>query len=597
MNQLLIVSKRNFDRIVLELYSENKNLGLDTETTGLLEQDRLFSIIIANQNMSYYFSFNGTDRCLPRDYIQKMKTLWDDKTKIWFIQNAKFDMGMLRKEGVELAGIVHCTKMGERMVKNDHFGGAAYSLAAMAKRRGLEKDPRVDEYVTKHKLYEDKFILGKKFREKHYHKVPFDLMSEYGGQDAWLHLMCGKTQMHSLYKMMEDPAPMNIRACYHNELRLTKVCYEMEKLGVLMDVDYINDAIAYERQKIDTAKANFLALTKVQFKDSNKALKEVFDKLNLPHGVTEKGNPSFNKESLEGIDHPVVEYIEEIRRREKYINTYYINFLYMIDNKNVLRANIDQSGTTTGRFSYRSPNLQNIPKEDSDEYKYYVRKSFVPREDKCFVSIDYKQIEYRVMLDYAGETGLINRINEGEDVHQATAELLDIPRKQAKTVNFAILYGTGNQKLSEMLGIHLSEAKDIRSKYLSRLPHVRRLIEGVKNKIERTGYITNWLGRRCYVDKDFSYKGVNYLVQGSCGDLAKKAMVDIHSKLGLVALINVHDELLFEFSKDQYDMIPEIEKIMCAPYHPKNKMKIEVDVEHSYKSWGYCDLKGGYPDA
>lgn len=597
---MLIVTNQNLYSVIDKLAQE-KDLGLDTETTGLLWHDRLFSLQITSIWESYYFNFKEYEG-LPCDHVLDrtktfellQKKVFSKPSVTWFIQNAKFDMLMLHHEGCELFGTVHCTKTGERLVRNNHFGKGAYSLEQMAKRRGHEKDMSVDKYITKHKLYTDIKVDGKvkAFRRKHFDRVPFEMITRYGCQDSHLHYLIGMEQRTAIKGMVLDHRAT--QRVYENELKLTKVCLEMEKKGILSDRDYIKRALENELSQMDACKANFLTLTGKPYKDSNKLFAEVFTAHKLSYPTTDKGNPSFAADVLEDIDNPIADAIKSIRRHEKYAGTYYANFLYLADEQGVIRASIDPAGTETGRFSYREPNLQNVPKEDDGEYNYYVRKSFVPREGNCFVSIDYAQIEYRVMADYAGEFALIKRINAGEDVHDVTADLLGISRKEAKTANFAILYGTGAAKLAKMLGVSEREAKELKAMYFGRLPKVSQFLEDVALSAKNRGFITNWFGRRCYLyHRDYAYKMPNHLVQGSCGDLMKRAMVRIWEDLSQIALVNVHDELLFELPKDLFSEIPRIQKIMNSSYEPKNGIKIDTSVSHSWVSWGFCDMKEG----
>jgi len=426
-----LVSIQNFADVLSDLTS-HQNLGLDTETQGLLEHHKLFSIQIATEFYEYYFDFTHE---LPRDYIAKMDVLWSSKAHTWFIQNAKFDLGMLSKDGVTIKGVVLCTKMMERLIKNDHFGAKPYSLAALAARRGWEKDTRVEKYISEHKLYTDVVVLGKgkTVREPHFDRVPFQTMFDYGCQDARLHYDIGKAQVETLEALTrEQTKPAPFKQVFTNEVKLTRVCHLMERQGVRVDRGYCIDGLDYELKMAEVAKKEFGELTGETFSDSRVVFRRVFDKFNLPYKLTAKGNPSFDKNALSDIDHPVADIVTRIRKHEKYAGTYYSSFLYQMDDNDIFRGWFDPSSTVTGRFS---SNVQQLPKKTAGEYD--VRRCFIPREGKCLIDIDYSQIEYRILADYADERYLIKKINEGEDVHQATADLLGITRDHAKTVNFA----------------------------------------------------------------------------------------------------------------------------------------------------------------
>lgn len=229
---------------------------------------------------------------------------------------------------------------------------------------------------------------------------------------------------------------------YKNEMRLIPTCFRMEEAGIKLDVGYTLKALEHENALIKLGMQEFKQLTGREYQDSNKLFAEVFKESGDAFPTTEKGNPSFNADSLEAINTPVANAIKRIREHEKRAGTYYSSFLHFVANDGRIHASINQSGTTTGRFSYSNPNLQNLSKEDEEEDKtkpYVVRGCFVTDPGFNFVSLDYSQVEYRLMLDYAGETEIIRQVNEGADLHQAMADMVGISRNYAKTLNFACI--------------------------------------------------------------------------------------------------------------------------------------------------------------
>jgi DNA polymerase-1 len=269
----------------------------------------------------------------------------------------------------------------------------------------------------------------------------------------------------------------------------------------------------------------------------------------------------------------------------------------------VVRANMRQAGTETGRFSYSNPNLQNLPKEDEPEdlqKPYLVRGCFTPRAGMVYVAKDYEQQEYRLMLDYAGATKLIDAVMGGMDVHQATAQLVGVTRKQAKTLNFAILYGAGADTIAAQLGIPRIEAQHLKDKYFSRIPEVERLIWNVTMTGKQRGYVRNWFGRKCYIaNPQWAYILPNHLIQGGCADVIKIAMNRIQAKIEedkvpVYMLLNVHDELLFEMDPSYIGYVDEvITPIMEQVYTPKRGMKLTTSSSHSFKSYSAKDMVKG----
>jgi DNA polymerase I len=390
---------------------------------------------------------------------------------------------------------------------------------------------------------------------------------------------------------------------YENEVALTKVIFGMNRRGILLDREYTKKALAYEEGLIKKARAEFEIDTGHPYKESSKLFAEIFDSRGEPYPLTDKGNPSFKADFLEGLDTHTARLINQVRKHEKRASTYYRPFLHF-GRTGIIHPNLNQAGTTTGRFSASNPNLQNPPKEDlpEDEGKpYYIRSCFVPRPGYCFVSVDYSAVEFLVMLDYAGETSVIREVLSGGDVHQVTADMLGVSRKVAKTLGFGLLYGLGIDNFAKALGVEVREARALRALYFRRLPAVKKFTDKVKYVAERRGYITNWMGRRLYLpDKRFSYKMLNHLIQGGAADVIKKAMVQIqplfaNRKSGM--LLNIHDELVFEMQPDEFDLLEPATKIMESVYRPLNGMKLITSTDHSWENLGYWSQKKGRPDA
>lgn len=598
------VKQSNLNSIIKKLSITGK-YGLDTETTGLRFRDRLFSVIISDGGQSYYFNYQwyeglDSDLILPRETLRWLQPIFSNSESLFYISNAKFDLSMLRRDGLEVHGTVVCTNALGRVLRNNHFDG--YSLAKSAARIGLEKDSKVEEYIKKNKLYTREDTPGKKteFRNLDFTKVPYEIMSKYAEMDAELHYKVGVYIQEGIDAPNSLGAPP-LTAVAENEILLTRVCFDMEWTGIKINRAYIQGALEYENTRLCAAKEVFRKEADVEFSDSNKFLAEVFTRKGFDFPKTEKGNPSFTDAVLEDIDSSLAESIRTIRHHEKRIGTYYSSFIFYADANSVVHPNMRQGGTETGRFSYSDPNLQNVPKEDSDSDKlepYTVRGCFVPREDFAFVSIDYSQQEFRLMLDYAGEKALIREIMNGADVHQATADLVGISRKQAKALNFACIYGAGAEKLGKMIGVSTVEARKFKELYFEKLPKVENFIAQVSNRGRARGFIWNWAGRRCYIaNREWAYILPNHLIQGGCADIIKFSMVKIAKFLaGKISrmLLNVHDELLFEVHKSELHIVPDLRRLMEETYVPRNGLYLSCTVEHSWKSWGAPDkIKGG----
>jgi DNA polymerase-1 len=263
-----------------------------------------------------------------------------------------------------------------------------------------------------------------------------------------------------------------------------------------------------------------------------------------------------------------------------------------------------------------------------------VRKAFVPRKDFCFVMVDFEQMEYRLMLDYADETDLIAKVLGGLDIHQATADMMSVvspvSRDEAKTLNFMLLYGGGVAKLcmalykpqsseDDLKAIYglkfmkdkmaawiaqtlrlpvkqvchdieeLRKARALRELYFAQLPNVQKFIKNVQKVAENRKHIFTWDGALLhYADDSFAYKAPNGLIQGGCARIVKRAMVELHKFLKdkkSRMLVQIHDELLFEVHKSELSIVPELTRIMSNVYPPK-KLAMACSNDHSWKSWG-----------
>lgn len=595
MEQILITNENItecFDNI-----NEHKYIGFDTETFGLAIDDQAFSFQFAVANASYYVNFldykDGTYAFEPYEFCRIFEGLWKDKSKVWFIHNAKFDLHKLLNYRVHISGSVHCTATIERVLYNQY---QSYSLDACLRRRDRSKNSEVEDYIKQNKLWEWVTVTGKKKRDKkkYYDKVPFDIMFRYGCQDAEDVLFVGTDQINAI----ETDYGTHI---LNNEYKLQDTCLAMERIGVKVDRNYIARGIGYETKELEIAKKKATEMAGEEYRNGPKWLRAAFDKHGQSYKINEKtNNPIFDKYELENMESPIANQVKEIRRREKYLTSYYSSFEYF-QKDSIVHANIRTAGTDTMRFSYSDPNLQNVPKEeDFEKGSVQVRKCFVPRPDHCFVMIDFDQQEFRLMLDYAGEIALIKRImDHGEDVHQATADMMGVSRKEAKTLNFGLLYGMGIDKLAKQLKVSDAQASQLRKLYFARLPKVQRLIENIKRTASNRGFIRTWSGRKLYCPKrELAYKMPNHLIQGGCADIARFAMPELHNFLMYYTsnmIIQVHDEIVFEVHKDELDLVDNLQKIMENIYSPYNGMKLTCGVEHSWTSWGKQDVVDGYP--
>lgn len=610
---MLLVDLNNIES-VLQSVRDAAILAIDTETTGLSVPagDRLFSIQILPKGSKhvYYFNFldygDGTP-VLPRTVMPDIAKACRGISKIWIAHNIKFDLGMLRAEGIDLEGELYDTMVIERILDNNLESGS-FSLDATSKRYDEWKDDKVKEFIEANNLYTEVDIPGvqRKVRNLHFDRVPADLMIPYACQDTRAVLAIMEKQIPKLAEASKLSS--KISYVFENECKLIRTVQRMEEIGVLVDRDYCakaRDHYAYEKE---SAIEHFKKVTGKDFTDSNDLLAEVLVHhkdtwvYGPPSKVKGEVTPRFDYDILDRwAGDPIADSVIRIRDAKKNLD-YFHSFLHNSQNDGRIHTNFNQHITKTGRFSSSSPNLQNLTSDDKSAYP--VRRALIPDPGYQFFSLDYDQIEYRMALDYAGAKGLISKIlNDGLDVHTATANIAGVDRSMAKAVNFAILYGAGDKRISENLKISQTQAKSLRSRVMDGVPELRAFINKVQRTIDDRGYVFTWMGRLIqfpYVmDNRWnkytrnSYKGVNHLIQGGCADVIKKAMNDIHllevaSVPQFNQLLTIHDELVFRVRIGEENVVKNIKDIMENAY-PAQHIRLTVGIDYSDKS--LADLK------
>ena len=347
-----------------------------------------------------------------------------------------------------------------------------------------------------------------------------------------------------------------------------------------------------------------------------RSIAQVFEKLRLPFDRTEKTNsPSFTKNFLQNHPHPTVKLIAQAREINK-AHTTFIDTILKHNHKGRIHAEINQlrgdnGGTVTGRFSYSNPNLQQIPARNK-ELGPAIRSLFIPEEGHTWGCFDYSQQEPRLVVHYAalqnlyGVGDVLDAYRKDDaDFHDIVADMAEIPRSQAKTINLGLFYGMGKNKLQAELGVSKDKSDELFRQYHRRVPFVKQLMDNVMTRAQNSGKIRTLLGRLCRfhlwepnqfgihkalphdaalmehgpgIKRAYTYKALNRLIQGSAADMTKKAMIELY-KEGITPHIQVHDELDISVS-DNADKIKEI---------MENAVSLEVPNKVDYESgpnWG-----------
>lgn len=614
----MLVTSHNFDQALKSLIDyakDQKVLGFDTETTCLNWWDsphydikpRVFSMQFATDKEEFYFDFNHSSDKLGDEHFKKINSeLTQNPDILWMIANAKFDLHHSANHGVLFKGTIHDTKAIARVVDNlepklglddlseKYLGANKLDVISILKERGHAT--RIKRWGRNERTEE---IL-------HFDRLELHELLAYGKKDTRLVFDLGVFQVRKILQMDKtifSDKPQKLSRVMYNEYKLTQVCFEMEREGVKIDRAYTEKAYEHEVSEYTRIEQdlNRISGTKVDWL-SAKQLKPIFEKMGESYGYTEKGNACFDRDALEESDSELAKLILKYRYHNKRAHTYFENFIWLADTNDIVHADAQPAGTQTGRMSYWNPNLQNVPKRrDKDEIDYKVRRCFVPKPGRIFADFDYSGAEYYMTVDYAKELTVIDQLKAGIDPHAELGKKMNLKdRDTAKTMQFRILYGAGQEAIGKSLGYKGYEAKKIgkekKQEYFQNMPKVAELLWTVSETAKRRGYIFNWAGRVLRYDQQTAYKSPNGLIQSGVGDMTKFAMTKIADEL-LVGrkskmVLQVHDAILFELFPDELDLIPQIKEAMCSVY-PHKILKMEADAGFSDKDWS--SLTDGVP--
>lgn len=368
------------------------------------------------------------------------------------------------------------------------------------------------------------------------------------------------------------------------EMPLLFVLYSMEKEGVRVDKDSLAKYGAMLGERIDVIEQEIYSEAGEKFNiNSPKQLGVIlFEKMNMPNGKKTKSGYSTAADVLEKLapDYPFVKKILEYRQLVKLKSTYADGLSVYICADGRIHGKFNQTITATGRISSTEPNLQNIPVRM--ELGREIRKVFIPKEGCVFLDADYSQIELRILAHMSGDKKLIEAYNSAQDIHRITAsqvfnvpfdEVTDLQRRNAKAVNFGIIYGISSFGLSQDLSISRKEANDYIKQYFETYPDIKKFIDGMVESAKETGYSLTMYNRRRpipelkssnFMQRSFGERvAMNAPIQGTAADIIKLAMIRVYNELKNRNLksrliLQVHDELLVETCKDEIDEVKEI---------------------------------------
>ena len=591
-----------YDEISIDLETKDPNLNIRRGSGAVVGVGEIAGIAVAVKNWCGYYPIaheggGNMDRKKVLKWFQSV--LNTDSIKIF--HNAMYDVCWIRALGLSINGKIVDTMIASALVDENQM---RYDLNNCS-RRYTGKGKNETE------LYEAAKSWGVDPKAEMY-KLPAMYVGTYAEQDAVITLELWQ-------ELKKEILHQDLDSIFQLETNLFPCLVDMRFLGVRVDVPAAHKLKA---QLLEQEKKCLLQLNKETGIDvqiwAARSIAQIFDKLHLDYDRTEKTSaPSFTKNFLVNHPHPLVKHIARAREINK-AHTTFIDTIIKHSHKGRIHAEINQlrgdnGGTVTGRFSYSNPNLQQIPARNKD-LGPRIRALFIPEEGHTWGCFDYSQQEPRLVVHYAtlqnlyGVDEVVEAYKKGDaDFHDIVADMAEIPRLQAKTINLGLFYGMGKNKLQAELGVSKEKAEELFRQYHSKVPFVKQLMDNVMQRAQDSGKIRTLLGRLCRfplwepnqfgihkalsheqalaehgpgIKRAYTYKALNKLIQGSAADMTKKAMIELH-KAGVIPHIQVHDELDISVkSKEHVTMIKDI---------MEDAVSLEVPNKVDYESganWG-----------
>ena len=557
----------------VEKLKQAKLFALDTETDNL---DYMAANLVGNS----FALENGEAAYLPLqlDYLGAPKTL-EKTTALTLLkpvlenpaiqkvgQNFKYDLTIFARNGIDVQGVAFDTML-ESYVLNST---GRHNMDDLAKR-----------YLG-HQTISFEEIAGKGKNQLTFNQIPLEKAAEYAAEDADVTM---KLQQVLWEKLSKEPTLEKLFK--EMELPLLGVLSRMERRGVLIDSDALflqSNEIANRLSELEE-QAYVLAGQPFNLASTKQLQEILFDKLGLPViQKTPKGAPSTNEEVLEELafSHELPKVLVEHRGLSKLKSTYTDKLPQMVNPQTGrVHTSYHQAVTATGRLSSSDPNLQNIPIRNEEGRR--IRQAFIACEGFTVVAADYSQIELRIMAHLSQDQGLINAFTQGKDIHRSTAaeifgvaldEVTSEQRRNAKAINFGLIYGMSAFGLSRQLGIGRADAQSYMDLYFKRYPGVQTFMHDIREKAKAQGYVETLFGRRLYLPdinssnamrrKGAERVAINAPMQGTAADIIKRAMIQLDQKLqndpDIAMIMQVHDELVFEVRSEKVAFYSELIK-------------------------------------
>ena len=583
VHEYILVDSEEGAKQVYEKLKSEKSICFDTETTGLdANQAELVGISFAiKPHEAWYIN-------VPENYHQAQritnifKPLFEDKKIEKVGQNLKYDISILKWYDIEVKGKFFDTMLAHYLLQPDLRHGMDY----------------LAETYLNYKPVSIENLIGKKGKNQlSMRDVELEKVKEYAAEDADITLqlkqvfepLLVETKTQKLFNEIEVP--------------LVPVLASMEAEGINLKIDTLKEFSLELAKDIEKTENEIYQITEERFNIASPKQMGIilFEKLKISDKPkkTKTGQYSTGEEILVKLEkkHPVVSKILEYRSLTKLKSTYVDALPELINPRDHrIHTSYNQAVAATGRLSSNNPNLQNIPIRT--ERGREIRKAFIPRNnDFTLLAADYSQVELRIIAHLSKDKGMVDAFNQGLDIHTATAakvfgvsleEVTSDMRRNAKTVNFGLVYGISAFGLSERINISRKEAKEIIDNYFEQYSGVKKYMDESKQFARENGFVETIMGRRRYL-KDINSgnaivrgfaerNAINAPIQGSSADMIKIAMIGIyqemnHLKMNSKMILQVHDELVFDAKLDELDELKSLvnEKM-------KNAIKLDVPV-------------------
>ncbi|WP_201562152.1 DNA polymerase I [Psychrobacter sp. CMS30] len=574
-----ILDEPAFDSLV-KLLADAPHFVIDTETTSVYwRQAELVGLSFAVKAHEAYYvplthNLEGdelTAKQLDRDTVlAKLKPILENPNIGKIGQHLKYDAHILSHYDIDLVGSIHSSPNNWAM----DTMLASYVINAAITRHGMDDLAR--HYLQTQTIsFED--VAGKGAKQVSFDQVAIDIASDYACEDADI-----TYQLFDVFNKKLSDDENNAKLLHELEIPTAEILCQMEANGILIKRPFLNELSKRFDEEIIALEKRAYEIAGEEFNlGSPKQLGEMlFDKLGVPGGKkTKSGQYSTGEAVLSKIDHPLVDITLEYRGLSKLKSTYTDALDNVADAEtDRVHTSYHQALTSTGRLSSTDPNLQNIPIRTATGR--LIRQAFIAPEGRVILAADYSQIELRLMAHFSGDKNLTHAFNEGLDIHAATAaevlgkDVTDVTpteRRNAKAINFGLLYGMSAFGLAKQLQMSRSEAQDYIDMYFKRYPGVKDYMINTRASAHDKGYVETILGRKLYTP-DISHSNrmvkqgaeraaINAPLQGSAADLIKLAMIAVDKVLPkeqAKMLLQVHDELVFEVDSNKVDEISKL---------------------------------------